>query len=60
MTDPTAVNFSEFPSGLTIGDQYTFEVTASDPSDAAISASYTITVTIVEPCSIATFLTDID
>ena len=54
-TSPTVVNFSDFPSGLTIGDQYTFEVIATDPSDDSISASYSITVTIVEPCTLATF-----
>ena len=45
-TNPTIVNLDEFPSDLDTGDQYTFEVTASDPSDATISAFYTITVTI--------------
>ena len=57
-TSPTVVNFSDFPSSLTVGHEYNFEVTATDPSDTSISAFYSITVTIVEPCTIATFLSD--
>ena len=54
-TDPTVVNFSDMPTTPTAGDQYTFQVTAKYTNDATISAFYTITVTIVDICSIATF-----
>ena len=56
-TNPTEVNFSALSSSLTVGDQYTFQVTAQDPNDATISASYTITVTIIDLCTITSYLT---
>lgn len=53
-TAPTSLEFAMIPSAAILGE-YTWEVYASSPSDPTISALYQITMTVIDPCTIAIF-----